>query len=381
VGDRIMFDPYHKWLGIPPVDQPPNHYRLLALNLFESDTEVIDAAANRQMAYLQQRAIGNHAACSQKLLNEVAAARLCLLNPQKKTEYDAGLKAKPAPEIEDSPPTLPTTTVPPSTEPQSTEPQATEPSPDLEQTVEQQQPVPTESTEPSPHLPSPPRRRRILLALGGCLALALVLIPFAVLRRGHQPDATTAKHAGNDVAAVQSQPQSGNPEDLSKKSPGTTVAMPSTGSVQKDEGAKITSSHSKKLFPAGGWPQSGGMEVFRVDHTGSVPAPDTLPRFILGKAHPKKRNWPTFVVNALGESSLDLKVHAVPPVGAVLECYIDGVSAERFDFPTSDKVSYLNQIYHISIPSGQHEIQLRSTGKGWIHVYWYWFQGSFADPK
>ena len=39
------FDPYHKWLGIPPKDQPPNHYRLLGIELFESDPEVIDMAA------------------------------------------------------------------------------------------------------------------------------------------------------------------------------------------------------------------------------------------------------------------------------------------------------------------------------------------------
>ena len=88
------FDPYHKWLGISPKDQPPNHYRLLALGLFESDPEVIDAAANRQMAYLQQRATGEHAAMSQKLLNELSAARLCLLNREKKSAYDAELKAK-----------------------------------------------------------------------------------------------------------------------------------------------------------------------------------------------------------------------------------------------------------------------------------------------
>ncbi len=29
------FDPYHKWLGIPPDEQPANHYRLLGLELFE----------------------------------------------------------------------------------------------------------------------------------------------------------------------------------------------------------------------------------------------------------------------------------------------------------------------------------------------------------
>ena len=68
------FDPYHKWLGIAPEDQPPHHYRLLGIGLFESDPEVIDAAANRQMAYLQQRATGKYAALSQKLMNEIAAA-------------------------------------------------------------------------------------------------------------------------------------------------------------------------------------------------------------------------------------------------------------------------------------------------------------------
>lgn len=92
LGLATMFDPYHKWLGIAPKDQPPNHYRLLAVDVFESDPEVIDAAANRQMAYLQQRATGEHAVLSQKLLNEIAAARLCLLNPEKKSEYDSRLR-------------------------------------------------------------------------------------------------------------------------------------------------------------------------------------------------------------------------------------------------------------------------------------------------
>jgi hypothetical protein len=87
-----MFDPYHKWLGIPPKDQPPNYYRLLAIDAFESDTEVIDAAANRQMAYVQQRATGEHIAESQKLLSELSVARLCLLDKKKKAVYDLQLK-------------------------------------------------------------------------------------------------------------------------------------------------------------------------------------------------------------------------------------------------------------------------------------------------
>jgi hypothetical protein len=89
-----MFDPYHKWLGIPPSEQPPNHYRLLGISLFEANPDVIDAAANRQMAYLQGCAAGPHVALSQKLLNKVAAARLCLLTPDKKSLYDALLKRR-----------------------------------------------------------------------------------------------------------------------------------------------------------------------------------------------------------------------------------------------------------------------------------------------
>ena len=37
------FDPYYQWLGIPPKDQPPSHYRLLGIEEFESNPEVIEA--------------------------------------------------------------------------------------------------------------------------------------------------------------------------------------------------------------------------------------------------------------------------------------------------------------------------------------------------
>jgi len=52
------FDPYHKWLGIPLAEQPPNHYRLLGVAVFESDGDVIESAADRQMAYVRQCATG-----------------------------------------------------------------------------------------------------------------------------------------------------------------------------------------------------------------------------------------------------------------------------------------------------------------------------------
>ena len=88
------FDPYYIWLGIPPDDQPPNHYRLLGIELFEASGEVIEAAANRQMAYMQEVSSGEeHIDEAQKILGELSKARVCLLNGEKKTAYDADLRA------------------------------------------------------------------------------------------------------------------------------------------------------------------------------------------------------------------------------------------------------------------------------------------------
>ena len=74
MGGTSEFDPYHKWLGIPPTERPVNHYRLLGLALFEDDADVITHAADRQMAHLKSFSAGPHASTSQQLLNELAEA-------------------------------------------------------------------------------------------------------------------------------------------------------------------------------------------------------------------------------------------------------------------------------------------------------------------
>ena len=75
------FNPYYKWLGIPPEEQPPNHYRLLGLRLFESDPEVIESASDQRMAHLRTYQTGQYAALSQRLLNEVAGAKSACFPP------------------------------------------------------------------------------------------------------------------------------------------------------------------------------------------------------------------------------------------------------------------------------------------------------------
>ena len=86
-----MFDPYHKWLRIPPQEQPPNHYRLLGLEVVRIDPEVIDAAANRQMAYIQQLA-GETWRFVAEITQRTIRRTLVLLDQKKKTHYDAELR-------------------------------------------------------------------------------------------------------------------------------------------------------------------------------------------------------------------------------------------------------------------------------------------------
>jgi hypothetical protein len=90
----VAFDPYHRWLGISPKDQPPNHYRLLAIDRFESDAEVIRDAVERQMAHVRTYQLGEYSELSQRILNELAAAKACLLDPAEKAAYDRRLRAQ-----------------------------------------------------------------------------------------------------------------------------------------------------------------------------------------------------------------------------------------------------------------------------------------------
>lgn len=87
-----QFDPYYQWLGIPQDERPINKYRLLALQLFESDEDVIANAADRQMAFIRTFQNGAHSAESQALLNELSSARVTLLNKDLKAEYDQQLR-------------------------------------------------------------------------------------------------------------------------------------------------------------------------------------------------------------------------------------------------------------------------------------------------
>ena len=119
------FDPYYKWLGIKPDEHPISHYRLLGIHEFEDDLDVIESAADRQMSHVQNYKLGKHSAESQKLLNELSEAQVCLLNQEKKAQYDQELRK----------------------ERKSEKPEAVAPPPEVKQPPQRKEAPPTRSEE------------------------------------------------------------------------------------------------------------------------------------------------------------------------------------------------------------------------------------------
>ncbi len=90
----MKFDPYETWLGIPADHRPPTHYDLLGLAPYESDPAAIDQAALRRMSRVRQHQLGPQSDLSQEVLAELARARLILMDPDRRTDYDAKLRAR-----------------------------------------------------------------------------------------------------------------------------------------------------------------------------------------------------------------------------------------------------------------------------------------------
>ncbi|MEK6234815.1 MAG: hypothetical protein N2C14_08890, partial [Planctomycetales bacterium] len=196
------FDPYHKWLGISPNERPISCYQLLAIPLFEDDPEVIESAADRQMAHLKTYNTGKYASLAEQLLNEVSAAKLCLLNSQRKAAYDAQLKHQQA--------------------------RALQPSPAQPLPAQPQQPVQVGAGNPG-LIPSParplsgaeaePAEHRnanlpiIAGSVGGCLLIA-ILAGYLIFSPT-EPDDPTAENNGenetSDTASLETNPPSIQP--------------------------------------------------------------------------------------------------------------------------------------------------------------------------
>jgi len=87
----VTVDPYVKWLGLPATAGVPDHYQLLGLERFAVDRALIQQAADGQTrrAQMHQR---EHPALCREVLDTINAARICLLNPMRKADYDRALR-------------------------------------------------------------------------------------------------------------------------------------------------------------------------------------------------------------------------------------------------------------------------------------------------
>ena len=173
------FDPYYKWLGIPSVEQPANYYRLLGVVLFEPDADVIAAAADRQMAHVKSFAMGRYASESQRLLNELARARVCLLNVERKADYDERLRREQRPkENLTSPSAIPPQPPPPAS--LAASPPSLPPPSASEMSATEFSGTPSIRVRPRRawrrRRPSPLGMLLWIVALGACLIGALMLL-------------------------------------------------------------------------------------------------------------------------------------------------------------------------------------------------------------
>lgn len=87
------FNPYREWLGLDAHIEAPNYYELLGLPQFEADAARLLAAADRALVRVRGFRPGAQAAAWARLLDELAAAKRCLCDPQLKQAYDQTLQS------------------------------------------------------------------------------------------------------------------------------------------------------------------------------------------------------------------------------------------------------------------------------------------------
>ena len=180
------FDPYYKWLGIPPQHQPADHYRLLGLEIFESDRDVIRAAAERQAAHIQSYKIGPQSDLSQRLLNEISKAKVCLLDQDNKAEYDRLLKTAAAKHKQAAADVIP----PPPAMSETSVATATVPVTDLAPVTDFDQ-----WSAPAPVRPYAARKKKSGLSWGSAIAICLagIVVVGVVVALSPKPEKSTDK--------------------------------------------------------------------------------------------------------------------------------------------------------------------------------------------
>ena len=222
------FDAYHEWLGIAPKDQPPNHYQLLGIDLYESKANVIDGAADRQMAHLRTFQTGARSKLCQELLHQLSTARVLLLDAQKKAAYDEQIRMKLAQRAEPQPRIA--AAIP------------------LSQPARAAPPVPIQAAVSAPQFGGVSSRRRarrkqntpwLAVGIGGAvLGVVVVIVALATMGSGKGDE------TANAASAVR--PSKSNSADPTKKPAATAVAKPSDNGERKSTGEPLPEKKPEK---------------------------------------------------------------------------------------------------------------------------------------
>jgi len=86
------FDPYHKWLGLPPGKWMPDHFELLGLSIDEEDPTVIEHAIKRQRDFMKGMRGGKFPELVNQILIQIQDAEITLLEPDSRRKYVREIK-------------------------------------------------------------------------------------------------------------------------------------------------------------------------------------------------------------------------------------------------------------------------------------------------
>jgi hypothetical protein len=87
------FNPYREWLKTEADTTSPDYYALLDLRPLEADAAQINAGFQRQAARIAPHLSGERSGLAQRLMSELAEARVTLLTPTARRAYDQALAA------------------------------------------------------------------------------------------------------------------------------------------------------------------------------------------------------------------------------------------------------------------------------------------------
>ncbi len=178
---------------------------------------MIENAANQRMAHLRSFQAGRNGADSQRLLNEVAAARVCLLNLKKKETYDETLRQS------ESPPAGPPSPIeaPPPVVPRQSPNSLSRPTPPPIEVKDQDTWLDAHLHGPPPSTARRASRVGLFAVVGSVAALAVVIVIALVVREGRSRETMLVF----ELAGA-------NREDLRLSIDGMERALPPSGPLE-----------------------------------------------------------------------------------------------------------------------------------------------------